>query len=256
MQAPHGIDQNLSANPKFKRPRRLSGFAWISIVLAGLFAVGALVTALRKQRPANSSVQTRANAEMNFGVEEFTDAPDGGVTFSRVAPPDSPADKAGLVGGDILINIDGHEVRNTSDMLDLLRQLPVGKNIEVNYVRDGEAKRTRLTTISAAESQQLTDKFESRPVGHGALGFVETERVQVDGSNISGVRVGKLSASGPAILAGIQEGDIIISFDGVPIRGRMEFLLRVRRAIPYSTVKVLVIRGSERLEIPVKIGKR
>jgi hypothetical protein len=32
--------------------------------------------------------------------------------------------------------------------------------------------------------------------------------------------------------------------------------MRVRRALPYSTVKVVVFRGEEKLEIPVKMGKQ
>jgi putative serine protease PepD len=57
-------------------------------------------------------------------------------------------------------------------------------------------------------------------------------------------------------LAGVKEGDVVIEFDGVPIRTTDEFLMRVRRALPYSTVKVVVMRGEEKLEIPVKIGKQ
>jgi putative serine protease PepD len=62
-------------------------------------------------------------------------------------------------------------------------------------------------------------------------------------------------SSRPADLAGIKKGDIIIEFDGIPIRTSDEFLMRVRRAVPYSTVKVVVIRNEEKLEIPVKMGK-
>jgi S1-C subfamily serine protease len=56
-------------------------------------------------------------------------------------------------------------------------------------------------------------------------------------------------------MAGIKERDIVVEWDGVPIRTPEELLSRVRRAIPYSTVKVVVYRGEERLEIPVKMGK-
>ena len=63
-------------------------------------------------------------------------------------------------------------------------------------------------------------------------------------------------ANEPAALAGIQDGDIVIEFDGVPIRTRDEFMNRVRRAIPYTTVKVVFFRGSQQVEIPVKIGRR
>ena len=57
-------------------------------------------------------------------------------------------------------------------------------------------------------------------------------------------------------MAGIKEGDIVIEFDGIPIRTPEEFLSRVRRAVPYSTIKVVVMRDGEQLEIPVKMGKQ
>jgi putative serine protease PepD len=66
--------------------------------------------------------------------------------------------------------------------------------------------------------------------------------------------------SRPADIAGLKEGDIVVEFDGVPIRTSEEFLMRVRRAQPYSTVKLVVMRGEapplERVEIPVKLGKQ
>jgi S1-C subfamily serine protease len=66
----------------------------------------------------------------------------------------------------------------------------------------------------------------------------------------------KIIKSRPADLAGIKEGDIIIQFDGTPIRTPEELSSRVIRAIPYSTIKVVVMRGTENLEIPVKMGKQ
>jgi S1-C subfamily serine protease len=83
----------------------------------------------------------------------------------------------------------------------------------------------------------------------------DSERVPVAGTNIYGVKLNTILNSRPADLAGIKNGDIVIEFDGVPIRTTDEFLMRVRRALPYSTVKVVVMRGEEKLEIPVKIGK-
>jgi len=59
-----------------------------------------------------------------------------------------------------------------------------------------------------------------------------------------------------AALAGIKVDDIVIEFDKVPIRTKEELTSRIHRAIPYSTVPIVVMRGNERLEIPVKIGRR
>ena len=70
-----------------------------------------------------------------------------------------------------------------------------------------------------------------------------------------GVRLDNVSASMPADMAGIKEGDIVIEFDGVPIRTPEEFLARIRRAVPYSTITLVVLRGEERIPISLKMGK-
>ena len=231
---------------------------WVFLGLAALFVAGFLISTLRQQHPPKSRVQTQSIIETSLGISEPVNADDGGVTFFNVYPPDSPADKAGLLGGDILTACDGQAVRNIDDVVNLLGQAPAGRKIEVTYLRDGETRSTSLTTISREQFELLAANFENRSAGYGSLGFQDTERksVQVKDKNISGVRIGVLSASGPAALAGIQTGDVVIEFDGVPIRNRGEFLMRVRRAIPYSTVNVSVVRGTQQLQIPVKMGKR
>src|SRR5262245_43866388 len=85
-------------------------------------------------------------------------------------------------------------------------------------------------------------------------------RESLFGTNTYGVKLDTILRSRPADMAGVKEGDIVVEFDGVPIRTSDEFLMRVRRALPYSTVKVVVMRGEgdvkEKIEIPVKMGKQ
>lgn len=247
-----------SAPQPISRPkRRLSGFTWILIGITGIFVVGLLISTLRRQQAPQPRI-AEAPPEIYFGVHEFINAGEDGVTFNDVYPPDSPADKAGLVGGDIITTFDGHPIKEKSAMLAVLRQMPAGKTSELIYLRDGEKKKTNVTTISAEQFRQLEENFENRKGGQGQLGFEDhsSRVVQIEGTNISGVQLNDLSSSGPAALAGIQEGDVVIEFDGAPIRKRGELVMRVRRATPYSTVKVVVMRNTQKLEIPVKIGKR
>jgi S1-C subfamily serine protease len=71
-----------------------------------------------------------------------------------------------------------------------------------------------------------------------------------------GVRLDGIQQSRPADLAGVKTGDVVIEFDGIPIRTPEELLSRVRRALPYSTINLVVMRNGERVEIPVKMGKQ
>jgi serine protease Do len=198
-----------------------------------------------------------------IGIDEFQDTENGqGVTLNCVNIPDGPADKAGLIGGDLVLKVDGQEVKSEDQMDDLMTKTPIGKTIEIEYLRDGEKKTTRLTTISLEEFRRLDKAFDNRPEGTALFGYEDgdAENVTVPGSNIRGVRLETILRSRPADLAGVKSGDIVVEFDGVPIRTSDEFLMRVRRALPYSTVKVVVMRGEgdvkEKIEIPVKMGKQ
>jgi S1-C subfamily serine protease len=143
-------------------------------------------------------------------------------------------------------------------IMELLGRTPVGKTVDVVYVRDGETKTTKLTTVSKEEFDRLGREFNKRPEGHGRFGFDddETERVPIPGTKIWGVRLDSITASLPADMAGIKQGDVVIEFDGVPIRTPEELTSRVRRALPYNPVDVVVMRGTEKIKIPVKMGRQ
>jgi len=239
-----------------RRQRRLgfTGMTWIWIALGLFFASGGAMSLFKRGRvirpPGASVTATRSY----FGIDGF-DSTNGGVTFNAVTPPDGPADKAGLVGGDIITSFDGRPVKDEDDMTTALRQTTIGKTVEVIYLRDGETKKTQLTTVSKDELDHLTGAYNRRPQGHLGFDDGDAERVQVPGMNIYGVQLNDVSQNGPADIAGIRRGDIVIEFGGVPIRTVRELVSRDHRTIPYTTVKMVVMRGGERVEIPVKLGK-
>jgi S1-C subfamily serine protease len=251
------IAQQPGAGFPYKKKRRLSGMAWIIILIAALFVLGGVLTAVRRsvrnRPPFSGSVSTPRSY---FGVNGFEDAT-GGVTFDNVEPPGSPADKAGLVGGDVITTFDGHPVIDEDQMSELLKQTPIGKTVEVIYIRDGETKKTQLTTVSQGEFNELQRIYGNRPEGRGYFGFDDDRvtKIAEPATKTYGVRLDYVEPNGPADLFGLKDGDIITAFGGVPIRTGEELLSRVRRAIPKTPVEVTVIRGGETLKIPVTIGR-
>jgi PDZ domain len=249
-----------------KKRRKMSGMSWIFVGLLVFFIGAAAFTALvAPVRQGGRNFMQEPVVKSYIGVDEFTNT-DQGVIFNCVSVPNGPADKAGLVGGDVLLSFDGQPVKDEDQVNDLMTKTPVGKTVDIEYSRDGEKKKAQLTTISNDDFRRLGKEFERRPEGRGQFGYEDgdAERVQVPGMNIYGVRLDTILRSRPADLAGVKERDIVIEFDGVPIRTGDEFLMRVRRALPYTTVKVVVMRPTseeenaplEKLEIPVKMGKQ
>lgn len=242
-----------------RRKKKMSGMTWMFLGLLVFFIAAAIFTSLVRpaRRAFNTEISIPAAARSYVGVDSF-DTADGGVTFATVDPPGSPADKAGLVGGDLITTFDGHRVSSDDEIMDLLGETPVGKTVDVVFIRDGEEKTTKLTTVSKTEFDRLARDFRDRPEGRGRFGFDDddTKRVPIPGTQMFGVRLDDVHASLPADMAGIKEGDVVIEFDGTPIRTPEELSSRVVRAVPYSTIKVVVMRGTEKLEIPVKMGRQ
>jgi len=229
---------------------------WMWIALGVFFAGGGVLSMFRSPNiPRPRGISAPAPSRSYFGVNQFTNT-DSGVTFKVVEPPGSPADKAGLVGGDIVTTFDGRAVKRSDEIMNLLRQTPVGKTVDVIYLRDGEPKKTQLTTISEDEFDRLKEAFDDRPEGKGFFGYEadQTEEISIPETKTYGVRLNKLYNNRPAILFGIKEGDIITEFDDVPIRTSAEFLSRVKRAIPGQVVKIVVIRNGQRIPLTVTMG--
>jgi membrane-associated protease RseP (regulator of RpoE activity) len=261
----YGLDNTPAAPGARKKCRKISGMTWMFLGLLVFFVMAAGFTAMiAPMRRAGIQIgrpPIPTMARSYVGVDAF-DTAEGveGVTFGNVEPPGSPADKAGLVGGDIITSFDGQIVKEDDEMTDLLTKTPVGKTVDVVYIRDGETKTTKLTTVSREEFRKLEEAFTNRPEGRGAFGYHDdrAETVPIPGTKMSGVLLKERSIDRnfPADMAGIKEGDIIFEFDGTPIRTPDELTYRIRRAIPYSTVTVTLMRGTEKMEIPVKMGKR
>ena len=244
-----------------KRRRRISGTSWMFIGLLIFFMAAAGLTAVVKQIPRRiprGGVVTVSAPRSYAGVDDFQTAEGNvGVTFLSAETPDGPAEKAGLVGGDIITTVDGQPVRSDDEMTAIMRRTPIGKTVDIVYIRDGETKTTKLTTISREELDRLGEVFAARPEGRGQFGYEDdnAQRVEIPGTKMFGVQLGEILQNRPADIAGIKAGDIVITFGDVPIRTSEEFLSRVRRAKPYSTVDLTIIRNGEQIKIPVKMGK-
>lgn len=243
-----------------KRRRKMSGMAWVFVGLLIFFVGAAAFTAVISPMRTRVGGVIHVNQHRSYaGVREW-ETTDNGVTFESVSPPGGPADKAGLVGGDIITSFDGRKISSEDEMTEALTRTPTGKTVDIEYIRDGETHTTKLTTMSENEVERLNDEFNDRPREKRAqFGYDDdrAERVPLPGTpDRYGVMLKRVYPSLPADMAGIKDGDIVIAFDSIPIRTPDEFLMRVRRAVPYSNVTLTVMRGEEKVEIPVKMGRQ
>jgi membrane-associated protease RseP (regulator of RpoE activity) len=234
----------------FKRVPRWMIWVFLPLIVLSMISGPSSNRSLRN-RGRSSAAATASNSFLGAHYKTAN----GGAFIQDVLPPGSAADKAELIGGDTILSFDGKPVKSESDLTNLLINTPPGKTVEVVFMRDGETKTTKVTTVSQEENGRLEEAFEEGPKGFLGVDGDEFKLVQVPGTNVYGVQLNEVYKNRPGYIAGLRDGDLVISFNGIPIRTPEELNRRIDRALPDSTVKIVVVRGNERLEIPVKMGE-
>lgn len=164
---------------------------------------------------------------------------------------DSPAAKAGLETGDVIVRVGDDEIEHSTDLSAHIAAMKPGTKTEIEVIRDGKSK-TLTATINEAQNVTLASN-DSGEASQGKLGvavrpLAEQEQRQND------VEGGLLveNSSGAAARAGIRSGDIIVSANGTPIKSVQELQAILEKS--NKNVALLVQRNDHRIFIPVDIG--
>jgi membrane-associated protease RseP (regulator of RpoE activity) len=245
-----GRQGSTSKLAKICRPVR-GVWLWVTIIIVIMVVGGMMPLAMRSR---GGGAGAPAAVKSFLGVDGFENAPGGGAFIQGIAGPETPIVRAGLIGGDIIKSFDGKPVRDAGEMRRILGDTPISKTVEVGFVRDGVFATTQLTTAAEKDTPGLR-LFDQRPGGRGVMGVDVGGRVQVPNTNIFGVELDDVNRNEPADIAGLKEHDIVVKFGDYLIRTPGDLRYRIAEALPGSTVPVTVVRGTEQIEIPVKVGR-
>ncbi len=147
-----------------------------------------------------------------------------GALIARIVK-DSPADKAGIKPGDIIISFAGEKIKNTRELIREVAKSPVGKKARVGVIRNG-IERTFEVEISARPGEEEArlelgkeaEKKETRFWRGIEVSEITPEMVNRFGlSGVSGVVITGIESGSQADEAGLVRGDIIFEINRTPI---------------------------------------
>jgi serine protease Do len=156
---------------------------------------------------------------------------------------DSPAEKAGIKPGDVLLGVNGKTVERSAEIPPLVAAVKPGTKATLDVWRDGK-KQTLAVTVGELEAEKTaatSPKGESAETGKLGLAV----RPAAEGLVVE-------SASGAAARAGIRAGDVVTAVNGRPVKSADE--LRTAAEKSKGSVALLVRRGEASLFVPVDVG--
>ena len=178
------------------------------------------------------------------------DKPEGALVSS--IEKGGPGDKAGLQPGDVIRKVNGQPVVSSSDLPAAIAQATPGDSVKLDVWRQGAAKELMARLGNANEKTQAAASPKEAPA-QGKLGLA-LRPLQGDEKQQAGVDSGMVveQASGPAALAGVEAGDVLLSINGTPVKS----IDQVRAAVAKSekSVALLIQRGNDKIFVPVNIG--
>lgn len=130
-----------------------------------------------------------------------------GALISQVVPG-SPAAKAGLQSGDIIMKINKEKIKSNSDMHSIISLTRVGSKIDLTIMRSGKPMDFSVVSVDQKEVEQQEDGKEIPFLQHMMLRDVSGQVPNY--GYVVGVQVDNLDIYSAAATAGIRPGDLII----------------------------------------------
>jgi len=147
--------------------------------------------------------------------------------------PGSPAARAGLEAGDIVLAINDKKVRNSADVRNTVGLLGVNEKVEVQVLHKGDAQ-----TLTARIAEPVITQEDGKKIHSKLAGTLLRELDASKGAE--GIQVEKIHTASAAFQAGLRPGDLIVTANRQPVRtiadlkaavrGSQELLLNIQRA--------------------------
>ena len=172
--------------------------------------------------------------------------PGRGALVSAVTP-DSPAARAGVAPGDVIVRYDGTAVDEHATLPTLVAATPVGKTVSVDALRDG-VRRTFSITVDKLAEEPVAEGEGETPArvrwGLGLQDLTPSDRRQLGLAGDRGVGVANVAPGSPADTAGVEPGDVLLEVN----RHAVASADAVRREVgktPGGQALLLLLRGQD-----------
>jgi serine protease Do len=169
----------------------------------------------------------------------------------------SPATKAGLKAGDVILSVNGAEVQNPRDLARKIATIAPNTMVKLEIARDGSRQTVEatLTKMKNAGNQRLASR-EADTDQPGKLGITVAPAGEVNGAGEQGLAILQVDPQGKAAAVGLSAGDVMVRAGDQQLGnvGDLNDAIDAASAGGKSTMLILVRRGDTQRYVAVPVA--
>jgi serine protease Do len=160
----------------------------------------------------------------------------------------SPAEKAGIEQGDVIVKFDGKEITDSKDLPRVVASTPVGKAVTIKLSRSGKVLDRQVKVGEMEEKTEVVKTHSTKKSLGITVQNVTPEIAKGLGlKKETGVVVTRVEPGSPAADAGIQTGDVIHEVNRKQVKNVEDFIQKVEKAKDQDHVLLFLQRGQNNL---------
>ena len=177
-----------------------------------------------------------------------------GSLITQVAP-NSPAARAGLRAGDVILKYNGTPISRTSELLNYLNRSVPNQSIQLEVLRDDKRRNITATVSTAPDDTPAKNNPDTAAKGPVLgvsirdLSVAEQRQLDIKG----GVLIQEVRRGGSAAQARIMPGDVIVQLNNTTIQNANQFVETVSTLKQGTVARVVIIRQGQRAIIGMRI---
>jgi serine protease Do len=179
----------------------------------------------------------------------------------------SPAAKAGIKTGDVVVKFNGHEIKEMRDLPKIVADTAVDKTVDLTVLRDGkerplkitlgrleDSEKPKLASVSKEEIAKAAPPKNALGLGLSALNDEMRKKYKIK-EGTKGVVVTSVDSNSPLADRGVRPGDVILKFQQEMLHtpADMQKQIDALKKAGKKSALMLVMRGDEQRFVPVTI---
>jgi serine protease Do len=229
------------------------GYEGVGFALPSSVGINVYNQLIQQGRVTRGSIGVSFQEELGTNAITLKElgAPSGVVIMG--VEPGSPAEKAGLKGGDVITTVNGQPVKTGNDLVNPIAQAPIGSKVKIGYVRDRQAKetnavvedRTRVFPNSAAKQNDSQNDNGAAEFGLRVENLTPERASRVGIEAQKGVLVVDVDPASFGDDLGFARGDVIADVNRQSVTSVAEYKAVVSKLKPGQNVVFKVLRRQD-----------